>query len=91
MLWGDGLKSSYEFETSPSISSRLGTTQYQLSSNTTGFTDTQVRNKAEAEVEYIEFRKLLDHSIVQLRSIETKLKDKSIPYIKGKDENWKGE
>lgn len=59
--------------------------------NTTGFTETQVRNKAEAEVEYIEFRKLLDHSIVQLRSIETKLKDKSIPYIKGKDENWKGE
>ena len=91
MLWGDALKSSHEFETSPSISSRLGTTQYQLSSNTTGFTDTQVRNKAEAEVEYIEFRKLLDHSIVQLRSIETKLKDKAIPYIKGKDENWKGE
>lgn len=91
MLWGDGLKSSHEFETSPSISSRLGTTHYQLSSNTTGFTDTQVRNKTEAEAEYMEFRKLLDHSIVQLRSIEAQLKAKSIPYIKGKDENWKGE
>ncbi|MCH2230609.1 MAG: glycosyl hydrolase [Crocinitomicaceae bacterium] len=89
MLWGDGLKRSHEFETAPSIMNRIGIVEYQLSTNTTGVTNTQRKNKAIAEEEYAEFRILLDNAIVKLRSIEAKLAKQNIPYIKGKDENWK--
>lgn len=89
MLWGDGLKSSHEFETEPSIAGRIGTVYYQIFGNTTGVTQTQRDNKAIAEEAYIEFRKKLDDAIVRVRAIEEKLADVPIPYVKGKDENWK--
>ena len=89
MLWGDGLKSSHEFETAPSISGRIGIVEYQLSTNTTGVTNTQRTNKAVAEEAYTEFRILLDSAIVKLKALEDKLAKSNIPYIKGKDENWK--
>jgi len=89
MLWGDGLRSSHEFETTPSISGRIGTVEYQLSGNTNGVTNTQRKNKAIAEEEYVEFKTLLDSAIVKLRALEKTLEKAKIPYIKGKDENWK--
>ena len=89
MLWGDRLRSSHEFETSPSISGRIGIVEYQLSSNTTGVTNTQRTNKAIAEEEYAEYKTLLDSAIVQLKALEKTLEKAKIPYIKGKDENWK--
>jgi len=89
MLWGDGLKSSYEFETEPSIAGRIGTVYYQVFGNTTGVTQTHRDNKKIGDEEYIEFRKKLDDVIVRLRTIEEKCTEVPIPYIKGKDENWK--
>ncbi|MBL4861796.1 MAG: glycosyl hydrolase [Crocinitomicaceae bacterium] len=89
MLWGDGIKSSHEFETEPSISGRIGIVHYQLFSNTTGVTQTQRDNKAIAEEEYAAFRVILDDVIVRVKAVEKKLEAASMPYIKGKDENWK--
>ena len=89
MLWGDGLRSSHEFETEPSISGRIGTVEYQLSGNSTGVTTTQKQNKAIAEEQYVEFKTLLDSAIVKLKALEKTLDESKIPYIKGKDENWK--
>ena len=89
MLWGDNLKSSHEFETPPSIAGRIGIVYYQLFSNTTGVTETQRKNKAIAEEEYAEFRKSLNDCIVRIKSLEEKLSNVPLPYIKGKDENWK--
>ena len=89
MLWGDGLKSSNEFETEPSISGRIGTVYYQTFSNTTGITQTQRDNKKIAEEEYVAFRKKLDDAIIRLKAVEEKLSEVPVPYIKGKDENWK--
>ena len=89
MLWGDGLKSSHEFETEPSISGRIGTVYYQVFGNTTGVTETHRANKKIGDEAYIEFRKKLDDVIVRLRTIEEKCKAVPIPYIKGKDEHWK--
>jgi hypothetical protein len=88
MLWGDGLKSSNEFETEPSISGRIGTVYYQTFSNTTGITQTQRDNKKIAEEEYVAFRKKLDDAIIRLKAVEEKLSEVPVPYIKGKDENW---
>ncbi len=89
MLWGDGLKSSNEFETEPSISGRIGSVYYQTFSNTTGITQTQRDNKKIAEEEYVAFRKKLDDAIIRLKAVEEKLSEVPVPYIKGKDENWK--
>jgi photosystem II stability/assembly factor-like uncharacterized protein len=89
MLWGDWIKSSHEFETVPSIAGRLGTVHYQLFANTTSATKSQKENIAIVAEEYAEFRKKLDANIVKIKAIEAKLKDANIPYIKGKDENWK--
>lgn len=89
MLWGDGIKSSHEFETIPSISGRIGMVYYQVFENTTSVTQTHRNNKAIGEEEYAEFRKKLDDAIIRVRAIEEKLSDVPVPYIKGKDENWK--
>lgn len=89
MLWGDGIKSSHEFETDPSIYDRIGMVYYQVFSNTTGVTKTQREVKAIGDADYLEFRKKLDDAIVRLRAIQEKLTAVPIPYIEGKDENWK--
>ena len=88
-LWGNWIKSSNQFETAPSISGRVGRVYYQVFSNTSGVTKTQRTNKAIAEEDYSFFRKKLDSVIVRLRIIEDQLEDANIPYIDGKDENWK--
>ncbi|MCH2224706.1 MAG: glycosyl hydrolase [Crocinitomicaceae bacterium] len=87
-LWGDRIRSSHEFETSPSIAGRIGMVQYQLFANRSGVTKTQRENKQVAEQEYAEFRKKLDDIIIRVRALEQKLDAANVPYIKGKDENW---
>ena len=88
-LWGDGLKSSHEFETTPSIASRIGIIEYQLFANRSGATKTQRRNYEIAKEDYAEFRVKLNNLITRSKAIEDKLDATGIPYIKGKDENWK--
>lgn len=88
-LWGDNIRSSNEFETSPSISGRMGMVEYQLYSNTTGVTQTMIRNKKTVETDYTSFRSKLDKYIVEVKALEQKLTDAGVPYIKGQDENWK--
>ncbi len=89
VLWGDGIRSSHEFETKPSISGRIGMVDYQINSNRAGVTKTHRTYKAIAEEEYGEFRITLNDMIVRVKAIEEKLKASNVPYIKGKDESWK--
>lgn len=90
-LWGDGIRSSHEFETVPSISGRIGMVQYQVSSNRAGVTKTHRANKKIGEEQYAEFRVSMNSMIVRLRAIEDTLKDAKIPYLKANDEDWKEE
>lgn len=90
-LWGDRIRSSHEFETTPSIAGRIGIVSYQLYGSRTGVTATHKKNKQMAEEQYQAFRKQFDAFIVRIKALETKLADAKIPYIKGKDENWKEE
>jgi hypothetical protein len=89
LLYGDGLKASKEFETSPGIALRLGTVEYQLYESTTGVTSSQRINVEIAREEYLAFRKLLDATIVATKKLEEKLAAVPIPYTKGHDELWK--
>lgn len=88
-LYGDGLKTSKEFETVPGIMERLGLVQYMLSENTLAVTKSQQTNKSIAEEEYKAFRTKLDGMIVRLTALEKELEKVPVPYIKGKDQNWK--
>jgi len=90
-FWGDRIRSSHEFETAPSIASRIGIVSYQLYGSRTGVTDTHRKNKATAEEQYNNFRKKLDDMILRVKALEKKLDAAKIPYIKGKDETWKEE
>lgn len=91
MLWGDQIRSKYEFETAPGLAGRIGMVHYQIFENTTGVTKTQRQNKAIAEEEYAVYRDKLNKLIVRLNTVEEKLEKASVPYIKGQDENWKEE
>lgn len=90
-LWGDGIRASHEFETQPSIAGRIGIVSYQLYGSRSGVTATQRKNKEMAQQQYEAFRTKLNGMIVRVRDLEKKLDDAKIPYIKGKDENWKEE
>ena len=78
-LWGDRLKSSLDIETKPSISNRLGITEYQLFSNTTGVTTTQRNNLNIASEEYTVFRTELNSIIDSIGKLEEKIKGTVCP------------
>ena len=88
-LWGDGIRSSHEFETVPSLSGRIGMVSYQLYSSRTGVSATHRKNKESAQQQYDAFRQSFDGMIIRVKALESKLAAAKIPYIKGKDENWK--
>lgn len=88
-LWGDRIRSSHEFETTPSISGRIGIVSYQLSGSRSGVTATHRRNKEMAQQQYDAFRTKFNSMILRVKALEEKLAAANIPYIKGKDENWK--
>lgn len=88
-LYGDGVPASMEMETLPSINSRLGTTEYQLSGNSRGVTQTQKDNFALVQEEYAPMRAKLDEAILRVKNLQEKLALIPIPYTKGGDQNWK--
>lgn len=88
-FWGDGIRASKEFETTPSITGRIGMVSYQLYGSRSGVTVTQRKNKDATQVQYDAFRTKFNAMIVRVKALEKKLADAKIPYIKGKDENWK--
>ena len=88
-LYGDGIKTSREFEITPSIMNRLSLVEYMLFDNTTDVTKSQQNNKAIAEDAYNEMRTQLNELIVRTKKVEIQLDNLHIPYIQGKDQNWK--
>jgi photosystem II stability/assembly factor-like uncharacterized protein len=91
LMYGDRTKSKYEFETTPGINERLGLVEYAIWDNTVDVSNTRKKNLKIVEDEYNELRKLLDPVIIELNKIEQTLDQLNIPYIKGKDQNWKEE
>ncbi len=88
LLWGDGLKTSKEFEALPGINGRLGIVEYSLYDNTGGVTNAQRSNKAIAEEEYLLMRVKFDDYLKRITALEKILDGLKIPYVKGR-ENWK--
>jgi len=91
MMYGDGLKSSKEFETLPSISSRLGLLEYTINDNTCDITKTQKNTLLIVKQQYEVYRNQLNDFIKRVELLKENLEKQGIPYIKGNDENWKKE
>jgi photosystem II stability/assembly factor-like uncharacterized protein len=90
-MYGDGIKTSKEFEDKPSISGRLGLIEYMLYENTTGVTSSQRKNLVIVESEYNGVRIMLDQAFDALNKIESKLDALGIPYTLNKGKDWKEE
>ena len=91
LMYGDRIRSSREFETSPGINERLGLVEYQIWDNLTDVSATRKKNLQIVNEEYEVLRSKLDPIIIELRKIEEQLDTLKVPYLKGKDEKWRAE
>ncbi len=90
LVFGDNIKSSREFETAPSLSSRFGMLEYQLYDNTTGVTKTHRANKSIVELELVEASQQYTRIKDTLNEVINKLRNAGVPYIKNAG-SWKSE
>lgn len=90
-LWGDGLKSSLEMETKPSIAGRVGTVEYQRYGSTAAPTQTQIDAITIAQEEYAVLRPKIDDYIKRVKVLQEKLNAAKVPYTKGNSDSFKAE
>lgn len=88
-LWGDGLKSSLDMETEPSISGRVGTVEYQRYGTTSAPTQTQKRAIKIASDDFRTVKTALNSIFTEIEALELKLQDQGAPYLKGGNKDWK--
>jgi hypothetical protein len=88
VLYGDGLKTKHEFETVPSLTSRLGMVDYQLSENTTGVSKTHRANLVMVQQQYEALYPQLQDYYKRIAALQTELEKANIPYTKSRL-NWK--
>jgi hypothetical protein len=60
-----------------------------LNDNTTDVTKSQQNNKGIAEEAFNEMRTQLNELLIRTKKVEIQLDNLHIPYIQGKDQNWK--
>lgn len=87
-LYGDGLRTKHEFETVPSLTSRLGLLEYQLSDNTTGVSKTHQSNLSMVQQQYDSLYPQLQDYYKRLAALQLELEKSNIPYTKSRL-NWK--
>ena len=80
-LFGDKLKSSYEFETAPSLTERFGMLQYKVYANTSGITNT---HKKDFELCSRQFEKMRDNTREiekRILSIQKEMEEAGMPHM----------
>ena len=88
-LHGNRSRSRREFETYPSISSRIGTAVYQLWHTTTSPTTTQKQGYEIAKEEFKPVMKKLNEMAGKVASLEEKMTQYGVPYTPGRANSWK--
>jgi hypothetical protein len=88
-LHGNKSRSRREFETYPSISSRIGTVVYQLWHTTTSPTTTQKQGYEIAKEEFEPVMKKLNEMVGKVASLEEKMTQYGVPYTPGRTNSWK--
>jgi photosystem II stability/assembly factor-like uncharacterized protein len=90
-IYGDGLKSSKEFESAPGFWERLGLVEGQLFENIATVSASQKAHLAIVNEEYAQFRTDLSAWITAVEALEKSLDMQGIPYTKNKGKDWKND
>jgi photosystem II stability/assembly factor-like uncharacterized protein len=89
ILNGDAIKTSHEFETEPSLNSRIELLMYQLYDNTTGVSNTQKAHHTLIQEEYQTVKSKLDELVEYYTLLESKLAKTKLPYNQSIGNSWK--
>jgi chromosome segregation ATPase len=89
ILNGDLIKTSHEFETEPSLNSRIELLMYQLYDNTTGVSNTQKAYQNIILEEYQMVKSKLEKILERYTQLESKLADIKLPYNQSIGNSWK--
>lgn len=87
-LNGDNSLAKREFETLPSINSRIGNIEYTLWNASAAPTQTAIRSLALATRKYAEVYKQLKAVDQEIKAVETQLEQKKAPYTPGRFPDW---
>jgi photosystem II stability/assembly factor-like uncharacterized protein len=89
ILNGDAIKTAHEFETEPSLNSRIELLMYQLYDNTTGVSNTQKAYHTLIQEEYQTVKSKLDELVEHYAQLESKLAKTKLPYNQSIGNSWK--
>ena len=81
ILWGDGVRSSREFEVEPSLNDRLSMLEYKLYENRSGVSNTHKRNKEIVSEEHELLKNKVEGILIRIATIKNTLKQAGVPYI----------
>jgi hypothetical protein len=90
-IYGDGLRSSKEFESAPGFWERLGVVEGQLFENIATISVSQKAHFTIVKEEYEVYRSRLSSWITAIENLEKTLDQQGIPYTKNKGKDWKEE
>lgn len=90
VFYGDAIRTKHEFETVPSLTSRLGMIEYQLSENTTGVSKTHRAQLAMVQQQYETLYPQLQDYYKRIAALQQELEKSNIPYTKSRL-NWKAD
>ncbi len=88
-LWGDGLKSTHQFETLPGIQSRIETIVWSSWNALAAPTDLHRKQLEIAEELYQPVLNDLHEAIRNVGGLEDKLNQSVSPYTPGRDDSWR--
>ena len=81
VLWGDGVRSSREFEVEPSLNERLSMLEYKLYENRSGVSNTHKRNKEIVTEEHDQLKKRVEGILSRIATVKSALQQAGVPYI----------
>jgi photosystem II stability/assembly factor-like uncharacterized protein len=81
VLWGDGVRSSREFEVEPSLNERLSMLEYKLYENRSGVSNTHKRNKEIVTEEHDQLKQLVEGILIRIATVKSALQQAGVPYI----------
>jgi hypothetical protein len=91
VMWGDGTRSSREFETPPAISDRVGVTVYNLLQSTSAPSQTAKDNYRIATEEFPAVLTELKSIASALAALESKLEQNGAPWTPGRLPKWEAQ
>lgn len=81
IMWGDGVRSSREFEVEPSLNERLSMVEYKVYDNRAGVSKTHQRNLEIVSEDHALLQKRVEEIYGRMKAVRESLKNAGVPYI----------